>query len=500
MSNDDIAAALADANLLGASFPGLDESWATWIAVLKAAFGQQLNRKERQAFASVSRRKSPIKRVRELWALVGRRGGKSRIAAALAVYYAVLVDHTGKLSSGETGMVMILAATKSQASTVFGYCRGLLEASPLLSSLIETATADEIRLKSGIVISVHTASFRTVRGRTLLACIFDEVAYWRDETGANPDLEVYRAVLPALISTRGMLIGISSPYRRRGLLHDRHRDYFGKDDGDVLVVQGPSTLFNPTLDENFIARAREADPEAARAEWDAEFRTDLTALLEDELIESAIEHGRPLELPRRPGLNYVAFTDASAGRHDAFCIGVAHLEGERVVADVIRGRRPPFDPASVAAEFAELAKSYGCTTVTGDNYSGEWVAQAFEKSGIGYRRADRNKSELYLEMVPLFTRGQISIPDFAPLTKELRLLERRVAKSGKDNVDHPLGGSDDHANVLAGVASLAIAKPLQQKVPMIVPFSASRPSPFSNFGGIDVGIGAGDWSNSTRFS
>ena len=59
-------------------------------------------------------------------------------------------------------MVMILAATKSQASTRFGYCRGLLEASPLLASLIDVATADEIRLTNGIVVAVHTASFRTV--------------------------------------------------------------------------------------------------------------------------------------------------------------------------------------------------------------------------------------------------------------------------------------------------------------------------------------------------
>jgi phage terminase large subunit-like protein len=162
-------------------------------------------------------------------------------SSALAVYYAALVNHTGKLASGEIGMVLILAATKQQASTVFNYCRGLLESSPVLSSLIDTATADEIRLKSGVIIGVHTASFRTVRGRTLLACIFDEVAFWRDETGANPDLEVYRAVIPALMTTNGMLIGISSPYRRRGLLHDRHRDYFGKDDDDVLVVQGSST-------------------------------------------------------------------------------------------------------------------------------------------------------------------------------------------------------------------------------------------------------------------
>ena len=221
----DISAALADPNLLGASFPGLDESWQTWLAVLKAAFGAPLNRKERRAFESVAgARGSPARRVRELWCLIGRRGGKSRVAAALAVYVAACASHAGKLASGETGMVLILAASKQQASTVFNYCRGLLESSPVLSSLIDTVTADEIRLKSGIIIAVHTASFRTVRGRTLLACIFDEVAFWRDETGANPDLEVYRAVIPALMTTKGMLIGISSPYRRRGLLHDRHRD------------------------------------------------------------------------------------------------------------------------------------------------------------------------------------------------------------------------------------------------------------------------------------
>jgi hypothetical protein len=74
-----------------------------------------------------------------------------------------------------------------------------------------------------------------------------------------------------------------------------------------------------------------------------------------------------------------------------------------------------------------------------------------------------------------------------------------VAKSGKDNVDHPLGGSDDHANVLAGVASLVIAKPLLQKVSMTVPFLASRPSPFRNFdNNISSGIDA--WSNTGRFS
>jgi hypothetical protein len=359
--NVDIASALTDANLLGGSFPRI-ETWATWLAVLKAAFGRPLSKEESRLFAAVSGdREPPKQRVRELWCLIGRRGGKSRIAAALAVHAATLVDHSAKLAHGEVGTALVLAASKSQARSVYQYARGALEASPLLADQIESAGQDEVELKNGNVIGAHPNSFRTVRGRSLIACIFDEIAFWRDETSANPDLETYRAVLPALSTTGGMLVGISSPYRRRGILHDRHRDFFGKDDPDVLVVQGPTALFNPTIDDRIIANAMDSDAEAARSEWGAEFRSDLTALLDDDLIEAAIERGRPLELPPRLEHSYSAFVDASAGRHDAFCIGIGHKEGESIVADVIRGRRPPFDPASVAAEFAELAKSYQCS-------------------------------------------------------------------------------------------------------------------------------------------
>jgi hypothetical protein len=353
----------------------------------------------------------------------------------------------------------------------------------MLAPLIDTIKADEIVLTTGVVIAIHTASFRTVRGRTLLACIFDEVAFWRDETGANPDKEVYRAVLPALMTTDGILTGISSPYRRRGLIADRHRDHFGKDSDDVLVVQGASTVFNSTLNEEFIARSREADPEAARSEFDAEFRTDLTALLEDELIDAAIEHGRPLELPPRPDIAYFAFVDASAGRHDSFCICIGYREGDRVVAAVVRGRKPPFDPASVAVEFAELAKSYGCTTITGDNYAGDWVSRGFEAAGVEYRRCEHPKSVLYLDGLSTFTRGQISIPDHAPLIRELRLLERRVAKSGKDSVDHPQGGSDDNANVLFGMIWLLSKRKfvVPYCAPVIFGLAASD-APHQNYG------------------
>jgi Terminase large subunit, T4likevirus-type, N-terminal len=334
-----IADAMSDPKLLGAALAPI-ASWQIWRVVLKAAFGLELNRDEARAFASVAGSRSPpTKRVRELWAIIGRRGGKSRIAAALAVYLAAFTTHN-KLAVGEIGMVLVLAASRDQAKTVFGYIKGFLEASEILRSEIANQTAQEITLRNGIVIAVHSTSFRTIRGRTLVACVFDEVAFWRDETSATPDLETYRAVLPSLATTNGMLIGISSPYRKLGLLHQKYRDHFGVD-GEVLVVQGATKVFNPTLSDSVIETQRQADPTGAAAEWDAEFRTDISTFLDDELIDAAIEHGRPLELPPRPyPAFYRAFTDASGGTgRDAYTVSIAHMEAERYVIDVVRGTR-----------------------------------------------------------------------------------------------------------------------------------------------------------------
>jgi hypothetical protein len=61
------------------------------------------------------------------------------------------------------------------------------------------------------------------------------------------------------------------------------------------------------------------------------------------------------------------------------------------------------------------------------------------------------KSQLYLETLPLWTRGLVSIPDHKHLVRELRLLERRTSRQGKDTVDHGRNGSDDYANALAGM-------------------------------------------------
>ena len=244
----------------------------------------------------------------------------------------------------------------------------------------------------------------------------------------------------------------------------RHRDYFGKDDPDVLVVQGATEQFNPTIDKKIIEAARRDDPESATAEWDGQFREGINSLLDDAAIDAAIDHQRPAEIPPQRGKHsYVAFADASGGRHDAYTICIGHEEGHganaRFVADVVRGRKPPFDPADVTAEYVALAREYGVSKIVADAYAGAWVEGAIKDAGASYERAELPKSKLYLATVPYFQRCAVSLPNDPLLIRELRLLERRVHRSGSDSVDHPsgAGSSDDRANALAGAMHLAMA-------------------------------------------
>jgi hypothetical protein len=116
------------------------------------------------------------------------------------------------------------------------------------------------------------------------------------------------------------------------------------------------------------------------------------------------------------------------------------IHGERFIVDVIRGVGPPFNPQAVTAEFAALLRQYGVSKVTGDNYSAEWVTQAFRNCSVTYERSEKSALQLYLEALPSFARGAISLPDHAPLIRELRGLERRTSRAGRGQVSHAPAG------------------------------------------------------------
>ena len=119
------------------------------------------------------------------------------------------------------------------------YVKGLLENVPMLARLVVRETAESIDLANQITIEVHTASFRSVRGYTVVAALLDEVAFWRsDDESANPDREVVEALRPAMATVPGaILLAASSPYARRGVLWETWQHHYGKDEHPLLVWQ-----------------------------------------------------------------------------------------------------------------------------------------------------------------------------------------------------------------------------------------------------------------------
>jgi hypothetical protein len=257
------------------------ETWAAWLAFLKAVFGLELNIGERAIYSQCTGRTDlSAEGFTEAWLCVGRRGGKSLVLALIATYLAAVLDWSPYLTGGERGTIMIIAADRRQARTIFRYVTALLK-DTTLSKLIERETADTLDLSNSVTIEILTASFRTVRGYTLIAALCDEIAFWRsDESGANPDREIIAAIRPAMATIPGsMLLCASSPYARRGTLFDTHQRHFGKAGDPILVWQADTKTMNPTVPDRIIEEAYADDPARAAAEYGAQFRTDVEAFV-----------------------------------------------------------------------------------------------------------------------------------------------------------------------------------------------------------------------------
>lgn len=433
-------------------------------AALAGAFGLPLKGNSLKLFKELSGgRDKPSRRVRELWWIAGRRSEKTRTASAIAVYLATVgatIDGlSNKLAVGERGVVSIIAVDRQQAKLALNYVVGMVEQSPVLAGMVERSDSEGILFNNRVSIEVHTNSYRAVRGRTLLACILDECAFYRSDNTATPDIETYRAAIPGLATTGGMMIGISSPYARKGLLYQKFRDHYGNDSDDILVIKGASRTFNPNIPESLVTEALRDDPEAAKSEWLGDFRDDLEAFISRDIVESLVRPS-PLEIPYDSKHRYVAFTDPSGGGKDEFTLSIAHMETDDVVIDLVRGQRGT--PAAIVAEYASILAGYKISKVYGDRYGGSWPADEYRKHGITYETSEKAKSDLYVDFLPICNSGRIQIPDERTLITQVCSLERRTSRAGKDSIDHPVNGHDDRANAVAG-AAVHVKKPRAAK-------------------------------------
>jgi hypothetical protein len=237
------AEACRDPNLFGPWFEG--DSWATWRVVDKAIFGEPLADDELATFTELTGcAQPPTAPAKEVWLAFGRRAAKDVKAGSLVTYLATigaeLYGTRARLNRGERGVVQLLAVDREQADVCMNYVKAFFEQPLFKAMLRKPPTATSIELTNDIVIEITTNDRRRVRGRTVIACVLDEVAHWRAEATANPDEDVYQSIKPAMATIpNALLIGISSPYARRGLFWNKFKEHWAKP-GRTLFMLAPT--------------------------------------------------------------------------------------------------------------------------------------------------------------------------------------------------------------------------------------------------------------------
>ena len=323
------------------------------------------------------------------------------------------------LAPGERGTVLIIATNSKQARVIFRYVRALLTNIPMLAKMIERETADAFDLSNSVTIEVHPASAKSTRGYAVVAALLDEVAFFPTDDSANPDYDILDAIRPGMATIpNAMLLCASSPYARRGALWDAFRRHYAKDDDPVLVWRAPTRAMNPAVSQQVIDQAAERDPASAAAEWLAEFRSDIESFINREAVEACISFGVRERAPMQ-SVRYYAFVDPSGGSADSMSLAIGHREDDIVVVDALREIKPPFSPESVVGEFSALLKSYRVSKTTGDRYAGEWPREHFREHGISYEPAQKPKSDLYRDLLPVIDSRKLDLLDDARLLTQL---------------------------------------------------------------------------------
>lgn len=436
--------------------------------LLRAIYGLPLESAEQEAiFQQCTGRGTytPGKPFSEVTVLAGRRSGKdSRIAAPIACYEAIFGGHEPYLGRGEAGVIPLVAQDERGTRIAYKLIHRYLTDSPLLSRMVKDVRQREIDLTNGLSVYCFACSAKSLRGWGSPAAVMDEVAFFRTEAGTVVDDEVQSSIRGAGVAfPQQRLVKISTPNGKSGVLWEDFKRYWAQDAADVLVWHAPTTLMNPTVTDERLAREYRRDAKKAGREYEALFVDDVEAFLTQAHIETAIAHGRSTDLaPIAPRPYYVAGVDPSGGVRDAFALSVCHVEdGTRIVQDLVRAWKPSRTEkarlSEICAEIAALIRPYGIASVTGDKYAAQWVSQEFQRVGVSYTPYDGDKSSAYLAFEPFMTSGRVEVIDDAEQVRELTLLEKHLRVGGKPpRIDHPKGSHDDLANTLAlCVATLA---------------------------------------------
>ena len=396
-------------------------------------------------------------------AVCGARGGKSYVLCALRLLFLALTVPLDALAPGELAAALIVAPDLRLARQTLRYVQGAAKGCKAIASRIESESADGLVLKreGGRSVSIEclpaTRGGSAVRGRSLVGAVLDECAFFRDESYAVNDAEVFKAVAPRVMPG-GQLVVSSTPWAETGLLFDLFRANHGEPH-TCLAAHAPTTLLrDDARTRGMVERERERDPDNAAREFDAQFMTAGSGLFFDgSAIDRAVDPTRAMPLEAKPGTLVIAAADFGF-RSDSSGLVVVHDQGGLLSVAELVERRPqkgaPLQPSEVVASFAEVMKRHRCSTVRADGHYREAISEHLQTHGLYLWDAPggaNGKTEQYSRARALLHDGKVRLPNHPRLLKQLREVIARPTPGGGLSISSPrwrTGGHGDLASAL----------------------------------------------------
>jgi hypothetical protein len=289
---------------------------------------------------------------RELILILGRRSGKSALAAIFAAYEIYKLLKRGHpqayygMPSGSEIRILDIANDKEQASIVYNDIQNHIQAIDYFKSSVahDTQTYLKFRTENDIkkfgpesTNGTITATFKSsiakgLRGRGIICAILDEIAFFVDN-GKSSAERVYRAIQPSIAQfarhdkktrkaigdTEGRMILISSPDAKEGFFYNQYQMSMtgGKEARNMLMIQAPTWEIRPDLPKSYYEVEFAKDPNGFMTEHGAEFSDRVRGFIEDhkDLQACIVPDMRPKQagIPREAHFAGVDFGTAGDG-------------------------------------------------------------------------------------------------------------------------------------------------------------------------------------------
>jgi phage terminase large subunit-like protein len=393
-----------------------------------------------------------------VWAL-GRRSGKTLLAALVALWTCLLRPELREHIRQRERLYAVAVATNIRQARIFvAQAHSVVESSPLLAGVVESATEDEIRFANRTVLSAFPCTSRGGRGWPIACVLLDEAAHQLDTDGNQAAEPVYRALVPstAQFGNDARVIVASTPFGIDGFFSDLfHSIEKGHLDGAVCA-QAATLDMRPDFPATALDLEQRRDPEGFRAEYGAEFVAAGGAFLDANMIAAAVQRKEELcpgEVDDPEAAIDLGFVSDSTG---LAIVGRDRDNPDRQRLVLARAWKPDLGPLGFGPTLdnvADVCLEHGVRHLFADQFSSQAAVEHLARRGIRATvvpTTAASKSEAFASLKTRIYGGGLELYEQPELLAELNRLET-VTTPGQATVRIRRLGSS-HGDLATAVA------------------------------------------------